>query len=197
MKTSFEGFAGKGLFGPDSLAQFLIRYTREKASFRRSPHKPFQLRGQSGKFVVGITHAAGNYGFTTNNFLVEGAQQISQMGSDAIFIYLTPSFSAIYPDQSANLWPPTQPTSLAQLAQTRSYDQVFHMPFKTIVITAYTFANTGTDWSQDGWNYVAGMAQSPARQQAEQNEFYQLTKYLYSKFSGSGNSTTRNTASRG
>ena len=142
--------------------------------------------GQSGEFVVGITHAAGNYGFTTNNFLVEGAQQISQMGSDAIFIYLTPSFSAIYPDQSANLWPPTQPTSLAELAQTRPYDQVFHMPFKTIVITAYTFANTGTDWSQNGWNYVAGMAQSPARQQAEQNEFYQLTKYLYSKFSGSG-----------
>ena len=48
MKTSFGGFAGKGLFGPDSLAQFLIRYTREKASlrfYRRSPHKPFQLRG--------------------------------------------------------------------------------------------------------------------------------------------------------
>src|SRR5438067_4359386 len=39
--------AGKGLFGPDSLAQFLIRYTREKTSFRlyrSSPHKPFQLR---------------------------------------------------------------------------------------------------------------------------------------------------------
>jgi hypothetical protein len=33
---------------------------------------------------------------------------------------------------------------------------------------------------------MAGMAQSPARQQAEQKEFYQLTKYLYSKFSGSG-----------
>ena len=30
------------------------------------------------------------------------------------------------------------------------------------------------------------MAQSPLRQSAEHNEFYQLTKYLYSHFSGSG-----------
>ena len=146
--------------------------------------------GQSGKFTVGITHVAGNYGFTSNNFLVEGAQTISGMGSDAIFIYLTPSFSAQYPDQSAKLWPAARPTSLAQLAQSSPYDQVFHMPFKTIVITAYTFANTGANtgltWPNDGWDYVAGMAQSPARQQAERNEFYQLVKYLYSKFSGSG-----------
>jgi len=133
--------------------------------------------GQSEKFTVGIAHVAGDYGFTQKNFLVEGAEEISQLGSDAIFIYLTPAFLTEYPDQSANLWPAAAPTSLAQLAQTSPYDQVFHLPFKTIVLTAYTFAN---------WDHVAGMAQSPARQSAEENEFYQLTKYLYSKFSGSG-----------
>jgi len=142
--------------------------------------------GQSEKFTVGIVHVAGSYGFTNNNFLVEGAQTINHMGSDAIIIWMTPSFKENYPDRLANLWPTIQPTSLVQLAQTGPYDQVFHMPFKTIVITAYTFANTGTDWSQDGWNYIAGMAQSPARQSAEQTEFYELTKYLYSRFSGSG-----------
>jgi hypothetical protein len=109
--------------------------------------------------------------------LLEGAKEISQLGDDAIFVYLAPGFLTQYPDRSANLWPAAAPTSLAGLAQTSPYDQVFHMPFKTIVLTAYTFAN---------WDDVAGMAQSPARQSAEQNEFYQLTKYLYAKFSGSG-----------
>jgi hypothetical protein len=112
-----------------------------------------------------------------NNFLVEGAQKISQLGGDATFIYLTPEFRAKYPDQSANLWPAATPTSLAGLAETSPDDQVFHMSFKTIVLTAYTFANSDS---------VTGMAQSHARQGAEENEFYQLTKYLYSKFSGSG-----------
>lgn len=44
-------------------------------------------------------------------------------------------------------------------------------------MTVYSFANA------DG---VAGLSASPARLQAEENEFYQLTKYLYSKFVGSG-----------
>src|SRR5207302_3779716 len=48
---------------------------------------------------------------------------------------------------------------------------------KTIVLTTYSFANS---------DYLPGMAQSSDRQKAEENEFYQLTKYLYSRFSGSG-----------
>lgn len=50
------------------------------------------------------------------------------------------------------------------------------MPFKTIVLTTYTFAN---------WDFLPGMASAQDRQDAEENEFYQLTKYLYSRFSGS------------
>src|SRR5579885_959629 len=42
------------------------------------------------KFTAGIAHVAGNYGFSQSNFLVEGAQKISQLGSDSIFVYLTP-----------------------------------------------------------------------------------------------------------
>jgi len=106
-----------------------------------------------------------------------GAQKISQLGSDSIFVYLTPWFRSQYPDKSTANWPAATPTSVAQLAQTGPYDQVFHLPFKTIVLTTYTFANS---------DYLPGMAQSPQRQSAEENEFYQLTKYLYSRFSGTG-----------
>src|SRR5579872_430763 len=129
------------------------------------------------KFTAGIAHVAGDYGFMPNNFLVEGAQKISQLGSDSIFIYLTPWFRTQYPDKSTANWPAANPTSVAQLAQTGPYDQVFKLPFKTIVLTTYTFANA---------DYLPGMAQSPQRQSAEENEFYQLAKYLYSSFSGSG-----------
>lgn len=132
---------------------------------------------QQTKFTAGIAHVAGNYGFTTNNFLIEGVQKISQLGSDSIFVYLTPWFRNQYPDQSANDWPAGDPSNLADLAKTKPYDTVFNLPFKTIVLTAYSFANA------DG---VAGMASSPSRQQAEEDAFYKLTKYLYSHFSGSG-----------
>ena len=92
------------------------------------------------KFEAGIAHVAGNYGFTNSNFLVEGAQKISEFGSDSIFVYLTPWFRSQYPDQSSNSWPAQALTNLAALAQTKPNDSVFNLPFKTIVLTTYTFA---------------------------------------------------------
>lgn len=136
-----------------------------------------QAAAAATRFTAGVAHVAGDYGFTQNNFLVEGAQKISHLGSDSIFVYLTPWFRTQYPDRSTPNWPATDPANVAQLAQTGPYDQVFHLPFKTIVLTVYTFANK---------DYLPGFAQSQQRQQAEQNEFYHLTKYLYSRFSGSG-----------
>jgi len=131
----------------------------------------------SSRFAAGIAHVAGNYGFTNNNYLVEGAEKISQLGSDSIFIYLTPWFRSQYPDKSLASWPATDPANVAQLAQTAPYDAVFHLPFKTIVLTVYTFANK---------DYLPGFAQSQQMQNAEREEFYQLTTYLYSRFSGTG-----------
>jgi hypothetical protein len=129
------------------------------------------------KFTAGIAHVSGNYGFTQNNYLVEGAQKISQLGSDSIFVYLTPWFRSQYPDKATANWPAANPTSVAQLAQTSPYDTVFHLPFKTIVLSVYTFANM---------DYLPGFAQSNDRQNAEQKEMYELAKYLYSRFSGTG-----------
>jgi hypothetical protein len=51
------------------------------------------------------------------------------------------------------------------------------MPFKTIVLTAYTFAN------QDA---IAGLSGGPDRAKAEAQEFYDLAKYLYQQYVGSG-----------
>ena len=131
----------------------------------------------STTFTAGVSHIDGRYRFTQNNYLLEGAQKISDLGSNSIFIYLTPSFRTDYPDESSTNWPASNPTGVDALAQTGPFDQVFHMPFKTIVMTTLTFANA---------DRVQGIAQSQDRLNAEENEFYRLTKYLYSRFTGSG-----------
>jgi hypothetical protein len=131
----------------------------------------------STAFTAGVSHIDGKYRFTQNNYLVEGAQKISDLGSTSIFVYLTPWFRREYPDESNRNWPASDPVALDGLAQTAPYDQIFRLPFKTIVLTAFTFANADS---------VQGIARAQDRLGAEENEFYQLTKYLYSHFSGSG-----------
>jgi hypothetical protein len=128
-------------------------------------------------FEAGVTHVAGKYGFTNGNFLLEGANTISQLGSPSIFIYLSPDFRVVYPDRGDHLWPDQNPTSLVQLAQSAPFQSVLKMPFRTFVITAFSFANA------DQINRFATDTNAAA---AEEREFYDLTKYLYATFAGSG-----------
>ncbi|HET9792530.1 MAG TPA: carboxypeptidase regulatory-like domain-containing protein [Candidatus Angelobacter sp.] len=129
-------------------------------------------------FQAGVTHSQGRYGFTQDNFLVEGAQRIRDHGSNAIFIYLDPLFRVRYPDKSnAPSWPAADPTTLTELAQSAPAKKVLDMPFKTFVITAYSFAN-GDD--------VDNFAVDPDAAGAEEQEFYDLTRYLYKTYAGTG-----------
>src|SRR5438445_12216812 len=91
--------------------------------------------------LAGTTHVMGRYGFTQNNFLLEGANRIRNFAAPAIFVYMYPNFSQAYPDKQANLWPSVPPASLTQLAQTAPYKRLFNMLFRTFVITAFTFSN--------------------------------------------------------
>jgi hypothetical protein len=128
-------------------------------------------------FEAGATHVAGNYGFANGNFLVEGAKTVRQLGSPSIFIYLSPDFRALYPDRSDHLWPDQDPTSLVKLAQTAPFQTVLNMPFRTFVITAFSFANA---------DQVKQFATNANAAAAEEQEFHDLTKYLYATFAGSG-----------
>jgi hypothetical protein len=128
-------------------------------------------------FQAGASHIAGKYGFTQNNFLLEGANQMQALGSDCIFVYLKPGFRELYPDKSSGLWPQNEPANLTQLAQTPPYKTLFSMPFRTFVITAYSFAN--------GDN-VTQFTTNPQAASSEEREFYDLTRYLYATYSGSG-----------
>lgn len=127
-------------------------------------------------FAAGIAHASGNYGFTQENYLQEGAERIRQLGSDSIFIYLTPHFRTTYPDKSSGSWPAQDPSYLSDLIQAEPYKKVLSMGFKTVVLTTYTFAND---------DHVAGFAAN-GNGQAEQDEFYNLATYLLRTYANTG-----------
>ena len=128
-------------------------------------------------FQAGEAHIDGRYAFTNSNFLVEGAKRLRDLGVTSIFVYLYPKFRQSYPEKSGPLWPSTNPTSLAQLAQTAPYKTLFGMPFKTFVLTAYSFANS---------DRIPNFASDFNAAVAEEKEFYDLTRYLYAAYAGSG-----------
>ena len=107
---------------------------------------------------------------------MEGAKRIQQLGSKSIFVYLMPTFRTTYPDRGSASWPASDPSSIADLVQSAPYAQVLGLPFQTIVFTAYTFANH---------DQVAGFASS-GREQAEEDEFYNLATYLFHQYAGTG-----------
>ena len=79
---------------------------------------------------AGIAHADGNYGFTQENYLQEGAERIRQLGSDSIFIYLTPNFRTTYPDKSSGSWPAETPSYISDLIPTTNHlDLTWGMAF--------------------------------------------------------------------
>ena len=129
-------------------------------------------------FQAGVTHVEGNYGFTQDNFLIEGANRIGTFGSSALFIYMEPQFRSRYPDKSnAPAWPAGTPSTLTELAQTAPYKALFSMPFKTFVITAYAFTTMDS---------VENFAIDPDAAAFEEQEFYDLTRYLLMTYAGTG-----------
>jgi hypothetical protein len=126
-------------------------------------------------FEAGVAVVGGNYAFTHENYLIEGAKQLQRLHTPAIFIYLTNKYQEDYPDKGAGLF--GQPTTLTELAASPAYSQVFGMPFKAYVITTLTFANGdaifGTTKSQRD---VAA---------SERAEVHDLAKYLYTTYKGS------------
>jgi hypothetical protein len=129
----------------------------------------------TAKDALGVTHVAGDYRLTDEPFLLEGAKFIENMGSENIFVYLSFSYDIYYPATDFGL---PAPATLTALAQTTPYRQLFEMPFKTFVITAFPFADMG--WTPDVSSFTV------TRSANVTGEMYQLTKYLMQTYQGSG-----------
>ncbi|HEY3863941.1 MAG TPA: DUF2341 domain-containing protein [Verrucomicrobiae bacterium] len=122
---------------------------------------------------VGTETFSGLYKFTTNTLLVETAEAITNMGSDAIKFYMGSDTSK---QSGVNL--PGNVTNLMTLARDDpSYKQVLNMPFRHFVMWAYPFGNSD-EWWGSGYNAAHGAI--------DYKEMYDLTCYLLTNYNNSG-----------
>ena len=112
---------------------------------------------------LGATHVAGKYYFSKDPYLIEGAKKMSELGYGVIKLWFRKNGGG-YPYNSS--WDISPNISLKELAQHPYWENVFNMPFTTIAL------------SVDG----AGIKTTDSSAAAEEEEIYQLTKYLLEKY---------------
>jgi len=118
--------------------------------------------------VLGIAHVAGRYHLTQKDFLNEGADQILLLGSRVIKVWFHNPQSS-YPFNSH--WP--EVSNLVELAQSPYFQQLFEKPFRTYVLMCFSVGRPAAYWRN-------GI--SAEEQQAERRQFYDLTKYLLTRY---------------
>ncbi|HZO54774.1 MAG TPA: hypothetical protein VFB63_18845, partial [Bryobacteraceae bacterium] len=132
--------------------------------------------------MLGVTHVAGHYRFATadsdlgpESFLVEGTKHIRNLGARHVFIYLSPQYRSDYPFDDFD---GIAYTSLTSLADSPAYRELFSLPFQTVILTAYTFAN---------WQWIQSRGQAgavPFDAQGESNELAELVRHLATQYPG-------------
>ncbi len=125
--------------------------------------------------ALGVSHAGGSYPrlAESESFLKHGADKIQSLGARSIKLFLTNDYRARYPET----WP-AGIDSLAALAATDNFKQVFSQPFETYALLTFTFAlGVGDPWRSNP---------SPALFAAETAEIQELVEYLLTEYAGSG-----------
>ncbi len=112
---------------------------------------------------LGATHVAGKYYFTNEPYLIEGARKMNEMGYGVFKVWFRKTGSG-YPYNSN--WNLPAKLSLTELAQHPYWATTFNMPFSTFAL------------SVDG----AGVKTTDSSAKAEEQEVYELTKYLLQRY---------------
>jgi hypothetical protein len=123
--------------------------------------------------IVGVCHINSFYNFTTQDFLNEGADQVLTLGSRVIKVILRDELEGYYKFNTQ--WPHI--TSLQQAAETPYFQELFAKPFSTYVLMIFTPG-------KPIHYFTAGMAAADI--QREEQEFYAFTKFLLTRYRGSG-----------
>lgn len=124
--------------------------------------------------IVGVTHVAGKYNFGEKDFLNEGADRLLDLGTRVIKLWFTPDPQKSYPFNSS--WPPI--SSLVDLAKTPYFQAVFSKPFTTFILETYAPGKDNVHY------FTSGM--TPEDIAREKTEMYLLTRYLLTKYRGTG-----------
>jgi hypothetical protein len=122
--------------------------------------------------IIGVTHVDGKYHLTEKDFLNEGAEQILALGSRVIKVWFhNPGKSYSFNSQ----WP--QINSLVEIAQTEYFTKLFEKPFTTYIMMCFSKGKNAAYWRR-------GITKE--QKLDEQRQFYELTKYLLTKYRKTG-----------
>ena len=125
---------------------------------------------------VGVTHVAGLYHLTDKDFLSEGSDEILGLGSRVIKVWFfsgTRSLARSYPYNTQ--WP--EVNSLVEGAQTPYFETLFRKPFTTYILKVTSLGRGEGYWR-------TGI--SDEQKKDEQRQFYELAKYLLTRYKGTG-----------
>lgn len=129
---------------------------------RNRPLKGAVLPADIGE-KLGATHVGGKYYFTGRPYLVEGCDRMISMGYKVVKLWFRKSGGG-YPFNSD--WNLSDTLTLAELAQHPYWEECFDMPFSVFAL------------SVDG----AGIKTTDESAAKEEEEIYELSKYLLKKF---------------
>lgn len=122
--------------------------------------------------VLGSTHVSGRYYFGEKNFLNEGADRLVDLGMGGFKGWFTPGVARAYPYHSD--WPDGV-KSLVDLARTPYFRELFDKPFNVYSFVVGEFNRV--NWKQ---------GVSEAQRASIEEEFYQLSRYLLTRYQNSG-----------
>jgi len=127
--------------------------------------------------IVGVTHVAGKYHLTDQDFLNEGADKILALGSRVIKVWFFAGrkgrVAESYPYHSQ--WP--QVESLVEGAQTPYFADLFGKPFTTYILVVASLGRDEAYWRK-------GITDEQKKD--EQRQFYELAKHLLTQYQGTG-----------
>ena len=131
-------------------------------------HRPSRLASLPVDFSArfGATHSDGKYHLTEKPFLVEGAGKLIDLGTRLGKFWFSPDATKRFYSFNSD-WPETP--GLMDLARSEYFQQVWQMPFKTILLTTNSPSESG--WRRPGLpdSYYATITQ----------DYFDLSAFFY------------------
>ncbi len=119
---------------------------------------------------LGATHMDGQYCFTKEPYIIEGAKKMQELGYGILKLWFAKGNGNAGGYKFNSDWKLTRTMTLKELAQHPYYSEVFDMPFKVFALNINDgFANASTEDQTKTLTRV-------------ENEFYDLTKYFLTKY---------------